>query len=155
MKKAIYLMASIALLVTACTENKKPADLLNQQASLPAGLNFSKMGFKVINSSINVKSNTMSTLYGNNTAQTNARSSTKLRPAGEIFALVTWKKQPDKHWFGANIPGDLQSLEMVKTTTSGTIYQLYKGQNLTLSTDTSLQQQRTRYILEQTPSIMP
>ena len=32
-----------------------------------------------------------------------------------MLALVTWKKQADVHWFGANIPGELQSVEIVKS----------------------------------------
>jgi hypothetical protein len=156
MKKAIYLLISATIFFTACTENKKSAaDLVNQKASLPTGLNFGNMGFKVITSSINTKLNTMSTLYGNELARANAISGVKLQPAGETFALITWKKQADEHWFGANIPGDLQSVEMVKTTIAGATYQCYEGHYLVLSSDTAQNQQRIKYIFEQQPSVMP
>ena len=57
----------------------------------------------------------MSTLYGNHWHCKKAKDLNKALVGGESFTLVTWKQQPDEHWFGANIPGDLQSVEVLKT----------------------------------------
>jgi hypothetical protein len=77
----------------------------------------------------------------------------------EILALVTWKQQSDEHWFGANIPGDLQTVEMIKTTPGGPgtsiNYQRFKGKNLNFNTDTLGRQARIKYIFDLKPSIMP
>lgn len=79
--------------------------------------------------------------------------------SGELFALVTWKQQPDEHWFGANIPGDLQSVEVLKSNSNGAIvvlnYQRYDGKALVLNSDTLNKSERIKFILDQRPSFMP
>jgi hypothetical protein len=130
----------------------------NREASFPASFDLTKMGLKVITSSINKKQGTMSTLYGNAAALKVAGDSTQHQP-GETFALVTWKQKADGHWFGANIPGNLQSVGMLKTTgQAGAItynYQKYTGKNLTISTDTIGNTATTKFILGERASVMP
>ncbi len=72
------------------------------------------------------------------------------------FALVTWKQQADKRWIGGNIPGDLLSVEMLKTGSNenNSIYSRFKGAGLKADPDTSGQNARTKYILRLKPSIM-
>ncbi len=101
----------------------------------------------------------MSTLYGNPLALKSALSGSGEHQVGEVFALVTWKQQPDEHWFGAKIPGDLQSVEVVKALVENqhTVirYKRYEGKQLTANTDTVYQQDRINYIFDMKPSVMP
>jgi len=100
----------------------------------------------------------MSTLYGNGLALQKAIGFNKELVSGELFTLVTWKQQPDEHWFGANIPGDLQSVEVLKSNSNGAIvvlnYQRYEGKTLVLTTDTLDKSERIKFILDQRPSVM-
>jgi hypothetical protein len=157
MKSAYILLAGIALALGACTNTVSNTALINNEATIPASFNFGKMGFKVITSSINKKKGTMSTLYGNELALKAATAGTGTIAAGEVFALVTWRQQADDHWFGANIPGNLQSVEYVKTSDAGNnvSYQRFEGTSLVLSADTLHNRERIKYIFEQKPSIMP
>jgi len=100
----------------------------------------------------------MSTLYGNATALKTATDSTQHQP-GETYALITWKQKADGHWFGANIPGDLQSVSMLKTTGQPGaityINQKYTGKGLIQSADTTGNAATTKFILSERASIMP
>ena len=159
MRNLIYvLFAGLALMLSACGGNTKDAELTNTKASFPASFNFPKLGLKVITSSINKKRGTMSTLYGNQLAFSNLATRNKVAP-GEILALVTWKQQADQHWFGANIPGDLQSIEMIKTTpgvgSAAVNYQRFERKDLNLNEDTLGRQARIKDIFGMKPSIMP
>jgi len=146
----------LSLFMVACSN--PTGNPLNQEASFPASFDLTKMGLKVITSSINKKQATMSTLYGNAAALKAATDSTQHQP-GETFALVTWKQKADGHWFGANIPGGLQSVTLLKTTGQpGAITfscQKYTGKNLTQSTDTVGNTTTTKFILSERASVMP
>jgi hypothetical protein len=155
MKKLIALIFAGSVLLSSCTDGPGRVKLINDTASLPPAFNFDKLGLKVMSSSMNKKRNTMSTLYANPVALQHAIKGLKEHVPGEIFALVTWKKQADDHWFGANIPGELQSIELVNTTSTAANYKNYEGKALTLNVDTTKQQQRISYILSQQPSVMP
>lgn len=158
MKSSVYILfAGMVVLLAACTNPPKSTSLVNDGASLPESFNFSKAGLKVITSSVNKNQGTMATLYGNEPALQAAKSGVNTTTAGEIFALVTWKQKADDHWFGANIPGNLQSVEYVKTTQAGNMvsYQKFEGKTLVLSKDTLHNQERIKYILGQKASVMP
>ncbi|WP_426670104.1 hypothetical protein ACPPVU_02435 [Mucilaginibacter sp. McL0603] len=157
MKSAYILLAFTAIMLAACTSTTNNTALMNDAASLPLSFNFGKMGFKVITSFINKKQGTMSTLYGNELALKAAAAGTGTVTTGEVFALVTWKQQADDHWFGAKIPSNLLSVEYVKTGVGSNriSYQKFEGKDLTLSTDTSNNQIRIKYIFDQKPSVMP
>ena len=161
MKSIKYLfLASIVLTMFACSNTPTVAELTNTRASLPPSFNFDQLGLKVITTFINKKQGTTSTLYGNPLALKIATANTNQIVAGEVLALVTWKQQTDAHWFGANIPGNLQQVELVKSTSSVekpivVSYARYEGKNLTLNPDTLNNQDRIKYILSQKPAIMP
>jgi len=156
MKSSVYILFGLVVLLAACTNSPKNTSLINDGASLPQSLNFSRFGFHVINSSLNKKLGTMSTLYGNELALKTIRTGTNTAVPGEIFALVTWTQKPDDHWFGAKIPLTVQSLEYLKIAPTGNVgYQKLEGKNLVLSTDTLHNQERIKYILSQKASIMP
>lgn len=149
----------ITLFSIGCSSHVENAQLVNKAASLPASFQFEAKGLnKVITSSINRKKATMSTLYGNNEAfQHAATSAGSSYPKGSVLALVTWKQQEDQHWFGANIPGELQSIELVKINGTTATYEQFRGAALTpaSNTDTAQVNQRTRYILDEKPAVTP
>jgi hypothetical protein len=101
----------------------------------------------------------MSTLYGNPLALQKAAGLNKALAGGELFTLVTWKQQPDAHWFGANIPGDLQWVEILKTSSNGASvvfnYERYEGKTLVPNSDTLYKSERIKFMLDQRPSVMP
>jgi hypothetical protein len=147
------------LLTAACSHNANLPGNINTKASFPDSTQFSTAGLKVISSFINKKFGTTSTLYGNPLALQAAIRYNKNLAGGELFTLVTWKQQPDEHWFGANIPGDLQSVEILKTKLNGasvvTDYQRYEGKILALNTDTMYNNERIKFMLDQRASVMP
>jgi hypothetical protein len=159
-KLTCILLSGMALMFTACADHTNTPELINNKASLPPTFDFDKMGLKVMTSSVNKKQATMATLYANELALKTAPSGSKAVTAGKVLALITWKQQPDGHWFGGNIPGELQSVELLKTVDAGgkgtTInYQKFEGKTLSLSRDTSQNQARIKYLLEQQPSVLP
>jgi hypothetical protein len=155
MKKQMNLLFTGCVLLLSCTDPSNQVNLVNDKAALPAAFNFDRLGLKVMASSINKKHNTMSTLYANVLALQSAVKGLKDPLPGEAFALITWRRQADDHWFGANIPGELQSIELVNTTKAITSYKKYEGRSLTLNSDTLDQSKRIKYILSLHPSIMP
>lgn len=159
MKSIYILFPAMALVMASCSNRTDPAKLINKEASLPESFNFNKMNLKVVNSSINQKKATMSTLYGNDNALNALKADSGIR-TNEVLAFVTWKQKEDEHWFGARIPGDLQSLELIKTTKDDSgndqiTYQRFEGSKLTLRKDTIGNAQSIKYIFEQKPSVMP
>jgi hypothetical protein len=160
MKKRMHIpWLSCCLFIWACGHPANTPDNINTKASLPDSFASGPAGLKVITSFINKKTGTMSTLYGNPLALQKATGFNKELVAGELFTLVTWKQQPDAHWFGANIPGDLQSVEELKTTSGGNIiaihYRRYDGKPLALNTDTLHERERIKYMLDFRPAVMP
>ncbi|MDN3550680.1 hypothetical protein [Mucilaginibacter aquaedulcis] len=161
MKSIKYvLLAAIVLSMYACSNTPTIAELTNPKAALPSSFNFDQLGLKAITTFVNKKQGTTSTLYGNPLALKTAIAGTNQIVAGEVFALVTWKQQTDAHWFGANIPGNLQQVEVVKSTPTiekplAVSYARYEGKGLTLNSDTLNNQDRIKYILSQKPAIMP
>jgi len=147
------------LLICSCSNNDNFSNNINTKASFPDSIKFSPAGLKVITSFINRKSGTMSTLYGNPLALKSAAGLNKMLAGGEAFTLVTWKQQPDEHWFGASIPGDLESVEILKTNSNGAAvvinYQRYEGKALAPNSNTSMKNERIKFILDQHPSVMP
>jgi hypothetical protein len=160
MKTNIILLASLAFLLAACTDNTNTVSLVNEKAAIPASYHFSQKGLKVVASFINKKQHTMSTLYGNDLALQTAKSGDTNKVPGEAFILVTWNQQDDDHWFGAKIPSDLKTIEVVKTggadqNSADVTYNCYEGKALRLNTDTTHNQDRIKYIFDQKPSILP
>jgi hypothetical protein len=156
---ACHLSAFLCLFICSCNNNDHVPDNINAKASLPYSVKLGTAGLKAITSFIDRKAGTMSTLYGNEPALRKATSLNQSMVRDALFTLVTWKQQPDEHWFGAGIPGDLQSVEILKTAPGGDSvvinYQRYQGKTLVLDTDTLHQSERMKFILSQRPSVMP
>jgi hypothetical protein len=53
-------------------------------------------------------------LYGNDAAVNAARKGQGY-PAGSELALVTWAQKEDDHWYGANVPDSIVSIERFKS----------------------------------------
>jgi hypothetical protein len=97
------------------------AATVNENASLSAAqasaLPVNPLKWRIITSSIDPQSSTMSTLYGNDAAVQYARANSKHDyPAGSQIALVTWTRRDDPRYFGAKIPDRLKSIEFVSVT---------------------------------------
>ncbi len=110
-------------------------EVFNGLAALPGDLPVQPLGWRVITTSVNREIATMSALTGNDLAITHVRTDAQSPwPVGAQVALVTWKQQEDKHWFGAQIPGTPVSVELVTVAPPATpdapvgfVYDLYAG----------------------------
>ena len=154
------LFAGFLLLFYSCNTKPDSDQLVNNNAALPASFQFDKMDLKVINSSINKKAGTMSTLFGNGNAVKRLRENVDSVSANEQLTLITWKQREDEHWFGGKIPDQLLSAETIKTQIlpSGQLtvkYEKYDGKELILNPDTLNNISRKAYILGQKASILP
>jgi hypothetical protein len=124
---------------------------------------YQPLQWKVITASVDHSSATMATLYGNDLAVTHARTSPQgPYPAGAVLCLVTWKQQEDAHWFGGNIPGQVQSIEFVSADASANAnptysYQAYEGAPLekTSGEDATVTQPRIDSILSARAAVLP
>jgi hypothetical protein len=75
---------------------------------------FDPLEWKVITSMVDKSKRTMITLYGNEIAVEAARKGQGY-PAGAELALVTWAQKEDEHWYGANVPDSIVSIERFKS----------------------------------------
>jgi len=167
MNKIFYITIIMAMVTfVACSNHKGDAEqLYNQTASLSISdsLTFNPLLWTVITTVMDKNKNTMSTLYGNDIAVSHARiDGRSTYPQGATLSLVTWKKQEDKHWFGAKIPQQIQSIELIKynsleNTTPKPLYEIYQGSPLRLSkgNDPSNIAERIAYITNQKASVIP
>lgn len=113
------IFAAFSLLTVLCTMGcnyaPAPRDLFNDGAAIPAGAPIQPLAWRVITSSIDPGHQTMSTLFGNDVAIESARSPNHTDyPAGAVLARVTWSQKEDVHWFGARIPKQFASMEIVR-----------------------------------------
>ena len=154
MRSHIFIYILAAFLVSACRQQVPVNKIINQQASLPASFGLGNMG--VIASFINKKQHTMSTLYGNLVSVQRARAGEAVQPHEQLL-LVTWEQKADENWFGANIPGQVQSVEQVITGAQPTdvTYQRYEGNPLSPGQDTTAKTSRINSIFGLQASIMP
>ena len=158
--KAIPIALGALLALSACSQPKVPAGQRNAAASLPPAFNFSKLGLRVLSTFVNRRQATTATLYGNDLARQVALGGPGATQPGEVLALLTWRQQPDPNWFGARIPGALQSLELLRTEPASgghptMRYQCFVGKDLVLKSDTLHQQARITYLLAQKPAVLP
>jgi len=160
MKLQIIALLFLSIAMGSCSGKKSPDEIINGKASLPQALNWEKAGYKVISSYIDQKDSTMSILYGNDLARKTFIATENRLVPGEMLALVTWKQKADENWFGANIPGSVKTIELIKTSDNNNgatsiAYNQYKGKEFTPSNDTTNNQARIKYIFSQQPSVMP
>lgn len=154
MKYLLFFIAGMMLL--SCGKNR--TNNYNTAAALPDTLLLQPNEWKVITSAINTTNHTMATLYGNELAVKAARSGQGSYPAGALLSLVTWAQQPDDHWFGAIIPGAVESVEQVLYTAGNIspLYTKYTGNKLTKSAGNPEEnQRRVDWMIQQRASVMP
>ena len=152
----VYLI--MCVFVVSCN-SKKQYEPVNENASLPASFDFNAMNLKVVTSSINHKKQTMMTLYGTDLAIDDLKDNPgKVNGKERILALVTWSQKDDPYWYGAKIPNNLLSVEVIKSKlpfseNTEIVYQKYEGKELKkVNADGT---NRVSTILSMKPSIMP
>jgi hypothetical protein len=157
MRLSKALMIILAATLLSCHNKVSDSDLYNTKAAVPAKFDVAKLHLVVINTSINKKANTISVLYGNKLAYDQLKQGNSNLKPGQLLALVTWKEQTDPHWFGANIPGNLLSVEYVRSKSdgNGVEYERLSGPSLEADADTLNNAEREAFIVSQRPSVMP
>jgi hypothetical protein len=119
--------------------------------------------WRVITSFADDSTSTMSTLYGNSVATLYARRNAQHDyPAGSVVSLVTWTQREDPRWYGAQIPGQSQSIEFV---TVGSLrggkpfytYEKYEGTPLakTVEQDSPKPNKREAFLLSLRAAVLP
>ena len=154
MKHILFLIAGTVLL--GC--HRPETNRYNTLASLPDTLLLKPHEWKVITSGISKDEHTMYTLYGNDAAVSSARGGEKAYPAGALLSLVTWRQQPDRHWFGAIIPGEVMSVEQVLFPAGNIspVYTKYTGKALVKSrVNAEYSNRRIAGIVRQRAAVMP
>jgi mono/diheme cytochrome c family protein len=104
----------------------------NGAAALPASLPYQPLGWSAITMCVDPKSQTMSTLYGNEAAMQTGGREGSAYPVGAVLGLVTWVQRDDPHWFGARIPAVPRSVEFVQVAAKGqtSSYRRFAGAGL-------------------------
>ncbi|HSC36868.1 MAG TPA: cytochrome P460 family protein [Chitinophagaceae bacterium] len=166
MKASFIIILAFAAVAAGCSgKTGDKSTLYNQAASfsVPAGLPAGFLEWKVICTMIDRKHQTMSTLYGNDTAIAYARSNRQGHyPKEAILALVNWRQQEDGRWFGARIAGNVESVELV--TFNGPApspvlprYKMFRGKPLQWQRggDAQAEAARAAYIVQQEAAIIP
>jgi hypothetical protein len=126
------------------------------ESSLPAGLPYDPIKWRVINSGVDQRTSSIYMVFGNDAAVDHARAgSPSPYPIGSILAMITWRQQDDPHWFGAKIPGPIHSIEYVGVYPAS--YQRFDGEPLRKSSggDSAAIAQRVNLILGVKASVMP
>lgn len=98
----------------------------------------------------------ISVLYANDEAFEAVKQGTGQYNVGAVLAMVHWLEKPDIHWFGADIPGEITSIDQVSLATDGknspkpnltTFIKRKSGFKEVLTPDTLLVQKTTNFIL--------
>jgi hypothetical protein len=121
---SLAIVLASCVLFSGCSDRNNVASFtatINENASLSAAqssaLPANPLKWRIITSSIDPQTSTMSTLYGNDAAIQYARANSKHDyPPGSQIALVTWTRRDDPRYFGAKIPDRLKSIEFVSVT---------------------------------------
>lgn len=154
------LLAVLLLPFAGC--KGKPVEVnTNLQAALTGALPYNPLAWRVVTSWGNDRDATMSTLYGNDAAVQYARTHRdEAYPEGAVLALVTWEERDDPHWFGAQIPSTVKSVEFVSIPSGGKqnpAYEIYQGSPLEKVSlgDNAIISARIDYVLSQRAAVMP
>ena len=111
---------------------------------------------RLITNFVNRNEKTTSSLIGNDVATASARSG-KEYAAGSVITLVNWAQKADEHYFGAWMPGELRSVEVLKFGADGKpSYTLYAGPGLEKKiADSGTVAQRVQYITARKAEVAP
>jgi hypothetical protein len=162
MKRIALFSLMTLVLGTGCSRHPATSELFNDAAAIPNGAPVQPLAWRVITSSIDPVHQTMSTLFGNDIAIDSARTPAHAAyPAGSVLALVTWSEKEDEHWFGARIPKQFQSMEIVRVTQgadgkAATSYERREWPSLQKASDAAADAEaKQNSILGQRASVMP
>tara|TARA_R110002020_G_scaffold47905_1_gene136814 strand:- start:17886 stop:18359 length:474 start_codon:yes stop_codon:yes gene_type:complete len=152
LRNKLFILSSV--IFAACTNEiafgPKPQRMIFDQGDL-----------RVITTSINPKSKSMSVLYGNDRAYTAALSGSGHHVAGERYTYLTWNYIENPRWFGSNISKDLLSEESIAVEGDGEEgslkfhYKVENGDPLPVNGIRMNPQDRIAYIFEYRPSVLP
>jgi hypothetical protein len=137
--KNILLFLFLLTVVSACRQAVTEADTREM---------FNAGDLRVITSFANTQQQTMSVLYGNESARATALSGYQTHLPGEIFQLVVYKQADNKLWYGSHINGALLSVEMI-TSGDQLHYRLEKGHV------NAGPAERMAYLFSHKPSVFP
>lgn len=161
---AFLTAAALTVLLIGCSApNPLVATHLNEAAALGDGVKLNPLQGKVIASWVDRAAGTMSTLTGNDAAVRYARTSGgQGYPVGSTLSLATWGQVEDGRWFGARIPSQPRSVEIV-TIAAGAdgqvqyAYQRYEGVPLkrVVSRAAGPADERIRFLFSQRASVLP
>jgi hypothetical protein len=170
-RRNISIMFTLVAISTlaGCSDPGRVAPLaatINENASLSDAeinaLPANPLKWRVITSSIDPQSSTMSTLYGNDAAVQYARSTANHDyPPGSQIALVTWTRRDDPRYFGARIPDHLKSVEFVSITElpgdTKFAYEKFEGSPLakTDSNESAIPAPAAEALLNQRAAVLP
>jgi hypothetical protein len=134
----------------------------NGLATLAGDIDVDPLQWNVITCGSDPRESTMSTLFGNDIAVQYSRTHAEATyPAGAVLSLVTWHQQNDGNWFGAKMPAETKSMELVTVSASGDGntsygYKRYQGSPLKRVTPSEGQaDERIAYIRSQRAAVMP
>ncbi len=163
MSRFYLLVFTVCLALVGCPNPNSPGTATtNQKAMLNGELITNPLKWRVITCGANPNESTMSTVFGNDIAiQYSRRYAEGNYPAGSMLSLVTWWQQDDTRWFGARMPAETKSVELVTVGTSeigqlSYAYQKYESSPLkrvaVVENQAGL---RVAYILSQRAAVMP
>lgn len=110
----ICALAIFAISGCAGSGDSQIVPTLNQNAAVVGELPVNPLQWRIITSTIDKSSSTMSTLFGNDLAVDYARAHAQRDyPDGSVLVLVTWTEREDPRWFGAKIPDRVSSVELL------------------------------------------
>jgi len=130
--------------------------LSNPLDGMPDGPGSRPLRSRFITSFVDTRTHTMSTLYGNDTAVSCARSGVPYKP-GSMLTLVNWTQREDPHWFGGRIPQHIASAEVTLLSSGGEwSYRCYEGPGLIRKdAPAGSSAQRVQYITAKKASVVP
>ncbi len=164
MNRLLLLTTPMMLLLLAnCTDSRSVGGaMLKNKAASSGELPINPLQWRVITCGTDQQESTMSTLFGNDTAVSYTRKHSEGDyPQGSMLAFVTWRQQDDNRWFGARLPAETKSVEMLTVGVSDTGQPLYSYEEyggLPLKKIAVVETQaktRVAYLLSQRAAVMP
>jgi mono/diheme cytochrome c family protein len=134
----------------------------NGLATLAGDIDVDPLRWNVITCGADPRESTMSILFGNDIAVHYSRTHAEgTYPTGTVLSLITWHQQDDGNWFGAKMPAETKSMEVVTVSSSGDgsasyAYKSYGGSPLkAVASSQGHADERIAYIRSQRAAVMP
>ena len=163
MNRSYLLFPALLVVLANCSVSRSTSVVTpDQRARLNGELDMNPLQWRVITCGTNPRESTMATLFGNDVAvQYSRRHGEGDYPSGSMLALVTWQQQEDSRWFGARMPAQTKTVEMLVVSSSAGgqpaySYQEYEGSPLLKTTSGETRANaRVAYLLSQRAAVMP